>query len=606
MTEEWALNYSDMSNPSIVSGNGAFAEFILPNEEATAYAQGGPVIIKDLRDGNTVWLSGSITEIRSLSPFRVDREIMLYNRMGSDDAQNLLSQINGPHCEQRLIAKVKTEIELEKDPAGNFISSPTQRPASNLSKMKTPSINPTDPDMPSIADLLGLKSKGVPIGYIGSGNSPLIEEGEFLPYYLDIDGLDNRHMFIVGESGSGKTVLLKKLALGLRETKIDNEFPRVIMTDVQGDLLQLMMPDIIEPITRTGWQEKLPVDDVHESLESMGPFQLVLPHSKYGDKKQLAAIKKVVKNNGHKVTEVGLRMQDVDNIAEVEYLLRLSSEQAVTVLEDEIEAMKAEKKTITLSNLEGKLRTVMSNNDGEKEVTTSGGTKYYKSTFWAALRGLRHLRDIFDLHEESLRSHLNPLDCLKFNGTTVFYLEHLDREERIMWGMQLVKWLYENKREDGQFFVFIDEAHTLVPAKPPSAGKNGTFPRLRDNFEKLAREGRKFGINLILGTQSPKDLHAIVPEQCPTKVVMKINKGNGKAAELEDADARIASRFSQGQMYLKSPFNGTGEHVRIHSPCPALPHESMTKFWTKVTNRAKRIVKNDTRPNNALISIESW
>ena len=160
-----------------------------------------------------------------------------------------------------------------------------------------------------------------------------------------------------------------------------------------------------------------------------------------------------------------------------------------------------------------------------------------------------------------------------------------------MWGMQLVKWLYENKREDGQFFVFIDEAHQLVPKYPPEAGKGGTFPRLRSNFEKLAREGRKFGINLILGTQSPKDLHEIVPQQCPTKIVMKINKSNAKAAELESGEARIASKFSQGQMFLKSPFNGTPDYLRLHSPAPPLPHQSMTNFWSDLMEEAKKTLR---------------
>ena len=172
----------------------------------------------------------------------------------------------------------------------------------------------------------------------------------------------------------------------------------------------------------------------------------------------------------------------------MEYLLRLSSEQAVTVLEDEIDAMKNAKIPITLDKLEGQLKKILANDGGEKQVKTSGGTQFYKSTFLAALRGLRHLRDIFDIHEKSLLTNKNPLECLNFEGTSVFYLEHLDPEERLMWGMQLVKWLYENKRLEGQFFVFIDEAHQLIPQKPPAAGKNGTFQRLRDNFEKLARE----------------------------------------------------------------------------------------------------------------------
>ena len=125
--------------------------------------------------------------------------------------------------------------------------------------------------MPSVSDLLGLKTQGVNIGFVGVGNRPREENGEFLPYFLDIDNLDNRHMFIVGESGSGKTVLLKKLALGFRKNIIDGKSPRVIMTDVQGDLLQLMMGEMIKPIQRRDWQSRLPTENTNEALAEMGP-----------------------------------------------------------------------------------------------------------------------------------------------------------------------------------------------------------------------------------------------------------------------------------------------------------------------------------------------
>ena len=77
--------------------------------------------------------------------------------------------------------------------------------------MMLPMMNGTDPNVPTMKDILGLKEKGILLGYIGAGNIPQEENGELLPYYLDIQDLDNKHMFIVGESGSGKTVLLKKL-----------------------------------------------------------------------------------------------------------------------------------------------------------------------------------------------------------------------------------------------------------------------------------------------------------------------------------------------------------------------------------------------------------
>ena len=59
--------------------------------------------------------------------------------------------------------------------------------------------------------------------------------------------------------------------------------------------------------------------------------------------------------------------------------------------------------------------------------------------------------------------------------------------------------------------------------------------------------------------------------------------------EIDEGEVRIASRFGQGQMWLKSPFNGTPENIRLHSPAPPLPHQSMTRFWAKLVDEAKRI-----------------
>lgn len=589
--EAFAMNYSDLNNPSVVSGGGAFAEYILPTDNSMITTSiGTTVLIKDSRDGQNVWMTGTVTEMKSVSPFVADRDIMLYNRAGADEASKILQGLSGPHSEQRLIARIQIQSELLKDRQGSYFQAPVQQPASNSSRMILPVMEDDGSGKPTLKDILGLKDTGLRLGFIGAGNQPQEENGNLLPYYLDVENLDNKHMFIVGESGSGKTVLLKKLAYEIRKQKSEKSNPRVIMTDVQGDLLHLMMPNITKSILRQGWQEKIEAEDTQESLEQMGPFQLIYPVSKYSDPKILSQIKTVVEHNGHQFVEIGLRMQDVENVGEIEYLLRLASEQAVTVIEDEMDAMRQNEKTIKLDALENQIKRILNDAGDEKQIPTSSGVKYYKTTFQAVLRGLKELRKYFDHHEDSLLTHENPLNCLmNFEGTSIFYLEHLDPEERIMWGMQLVKYLYENKREMGDSYIFIDEAHQLIPSKPPTAGKGGTFPRLRDNFEKLAREGRKFAINLILGTQSPRDLHEIVPQQCPTRIVMKIDRSNARSAHIEESEARIASRFGQGQMFLRSPFNGTSEWIRLHSESPPVPHESMTKFWDKLDNEAKRI-----------------
>jgi DNA helicase HerA-like ATPase len=286
------------------------------------------------------------------------------------------------------------------------------------------------------------------------------------------------------------------------------------------------------------------------------------------------------------VKEIGLRLQDLNMPSDVEYLYRVASEQAAMLLDEEAEFIRTQNEPVTIQRLRNNLKRLQEG--GGNQFTSDGGTVYYMSTAFAAMRALRSLEDYFDFHQPSMTSPVKPLDALDFDGTTIVYLEHLNYEERLMWEMQLVKWLYDNKASDWKAFVFFDEAHQIVPARPPEFGSKGTFARLRSNFEKLAREGRKFDINLVLSTQSPRDLHEIVPEQCQTRIVMKIDPKNAMAAFLEPELAHLSSSFGHGQFWLKSPFNGSPNWVRIHSWAPNLPHCSMTKFWGIVDQAAKK------------------
>ena len=67
--EAFAMNYSDLNNPSVVSGGGAFAEYILPTDNSMITTSiGTTVLIKDSRDGQNVWMTGTVTEMKSVSP----------------------------------------------------------------------------------------------------------------------------------------------------------------------------------------------------------------------------------------------------------------------------------------------------------------------------------------------------------------------------------------------------------------------------------------------------------------------------------------------------------------------------------------------------------
>ena len=587
-----ARPYADLKTPFTVDKNGAFAEYIVQEPDLMPdIALGATVIIKDFNNGDELWIAGQIIGLRAISPFSPERENLLYIEPEVEDPTELLEQTTGPHTHQPMIIRVSLEREmvLKNKEKRKFSSFPVQRPPSARSRLYFPNIVPNRDESPSLQEILDIRANGLSLGMVGFGNTPYESGGKFLNYNWDIDKLDNKHIFVVGESGSGKTVFLKNLAYELRK---DNQNNRVILTDVQGDIIQLLLPEVAEILKPTGWQEKVNIESAKKTNEKFKSFQLIIPARPEGTSPNLLALKKLAKNNGVIVREIGLRLQDLSTPSDVEYLFRTSSEQVAMLLDDEAEFLKEHPSLAapaSISNLKRTIDRLVENSNGQSQIRSHSGTSYYQSTYSAALRALRSLGQYFDYHQESLNSSVMPLNYFDFDGTTILYLDELDQDERIMWEMQLVKWLYENKKKNWKAYVFFDEAHQIIPAKPIGIGAIGTFDRLRVNFEKLAREGRKFDINLILSTQNPKDLHPIVPEQCPTRIVMKINPRNAKYAFLDDNLAMIANRFSHGQFWIQSPFNGTVDWVRVHSIAPAIPHQPMTDFWSKAIDKASQI-----------------
>jgi DNA helicase HerA-like ATPase len=70
--------------------------------------------------------------------------------------------------------------------------------------------------------------------------------------------------------------------------------------------------------------------------------------------------------------------------------------------------------------------------------------------------------------------------------------------------------------------VIVDEAHRFLP-------KDGDTPAHRI-ASRIAKEGRKYGVGLMVVTQRPADIDAGVLSQCGTMVALRVTNGNDRAA----------------------------------------------------------------------------
>ena len=83
--------------------------------------------------------------------------------------------------------------------------------------------------------------------------------------------------------------------------------------------------------------------------------------------------------------------------------------------------------------------------------------------------------------------------------------------------------------------LVLEEAHTFVRRGNDDAGPAATPEQLcRETFERISREGRKFGLGLVLSSQRPSELSATVLAQCNTFLLHRI---------VNDADQNLVARL---------------------------------------------------------------
>ncbi len=85
---------------------------------------------------------------------------------------------------------------------------------------------------------------------------------------------------------------------------------------------------------------------------------------------------------------------------------------------------------------------------------------------------------------------------------------------RLVFSIQ--QWMEEVKRHP--IALFCDEAHLYIP----SDTKGSIEERGLQNFERIAKEGRKYGVSLVVISQRPSDVNKTVLSQCGNFIAMRL------------------------------------------------------------------------------------
>ena len=122
----------------------------------------------------------------------------------------------------------------------------------------------------------------------------------------------------------------------------------------------------------------------------------------------------------------------------------------------------------------------------------------------------------------------------------------------------LLTHLWEQRRSRVPTVIVIDEAHNVCPQNPIDANQ----ALATEAVVRIAGEGRKFGLYLLLSTQRPSKVHQNVVSQCDNLLLMKMNS----AADLRSLSESF-SYAPTGLVELAAGF-GLGEGLAAGKIAP--------------------------------------
>ena len=148
---------------------------------------------------------------------------------------------------------------------------------------------------------------------------------------------------------------------------------------------------------------------------------------------------------------------------------------------------------------------------------------------------------------------------------------------RLIFSVQ--QWTHEEKRHP--IALFCDEAHLYIPADTSSSSIE---ERGLHNFQRVAKEGRKYGVSLVVISQRPADVSKTVLSQCGNFISMRLSNPD---------DQNVIRRLfpdSLGNFADLLPALDIGEslivgdacllpsRVKIHEPA-VKPQSATVDFW---------------------------
>lgn len=138
--------------------------------------------------------------------------------------------------------------------------------------------------------------------------------------------------------------------------------------------------------------------------------------------------------------------------------------------------------------------------------------------------------------------------------------------------------------------IVCDEAHVYLPKKE---GQNPIEQRAIENFEKIAKEGRKYGVAMVVVSQRPSDVSTTILSQCNNLLALRLTNGDDQGTVKRLMPESLAGLMDAlpildvGEVLVVGDCVLLPSRIRVNPP-KEKPTSSTIAFWDEWKNAADK------------------
>lgn len=374
----------------------------------------------------------------------------------------------------------------------------------------------------------------------------LVTDDEKEKAYLDIDKLLGRHTAILGTTGSGKSCTVASIIQSILR---DYPFPRILFFDLHNEYPSAFGHGDTKSEEFYNKTQCIKWDDFSLPYWFLDLDEFIAIYYPDAGGTQAATIKNAIVKLKQSSSQIGNIPQDRIS---ADTPVFFDIKELVSLIKEEEGKQTSPSKKEPFIKILKRLENVIEDprysflqkdKDGELDLSD-----YFINLLGLSEKNQKHL-SILDL--SGLPSDVRNV-CIGIMSRLCFDYRYWDLDP-----------------QDLPMTLVLEEAHTYIPEEASSR-----FSLCKERIERIAKEGRKYGLSLIVVTQRPANVSTTVLSQCGTFITLRLTNDNDQnkvrrlLPDTLAGQADVLPSLRDGEALVSGDGIKLPRKVRFRSPKP--------------------------------------